>query len=63
MNLTDTKQEHPYPPSYGRGEHWAIDEAWNILNDLPVGQLEDEQRFLVAGRIAGALMRVAGGRL
>jgi len=51
--------KHTYPSNYGPGVHWAIDEAWQILDELPVGQLTDDQRFLVAGRIAGTLLRVA----
>jgi hypothetical protein len=56
------KAEHPYPPAYRPGMHWAIDEAWSILDRLPVGLLPADYRFLVAGQIAGALMRVASNR-
>jgi len=58
--MSEQPAQHPYPSRYGRGEHWAIDEAWDILDSLPVGMLPDDERFLAAGRIAGALMRVAG---
>jgi hypothetical protein len=51
--------KHPYPSSYAPGAHWATDKAWEILDALPVGMLPDDQRFITAGRIAGALMRVA----
>jgi hypothetical protein len=51
--------ERRYPSKYLPGTHWAVDEAWTILNALPVGMLPDDFRFLVAGQIAGALMRIA----
>lgn len=51
--------EHPYPSKYPPGCHWATDEAWQILDALPVGMLSDDLRFLTAGRIAGTLSRVA----
>jgi hypothetical protein len=50
--------EHPYPPAYKPGTHWAIDEAWEILDSLPVGLLPSDYRFLLAGQIAGTLMRI-----
>jgi hypothetical protein len=49
--------EHTYPSDYKPGAHWATDEAWEILDMLPVGMLPDDYRMLVAGRIAGVLMR------
>jgi hypothetical protein len=56
--MTDRPQ-HTYPSEYGPDSHWSVAEAWAILDDLPVGQLTDDQRFLAAGRIAGTLLRVA----
>lgn len=58
MTIPDAPK-HPYPSRYGRGTHWAIDEAWDILDLLPVGLLPDDTRFLLSGMIAGALTRVA----
>lgn len=55
-------REQRYPSAYGPGTHWAIDEAWTILDRLPVGMLPDDQRFLLAGQIAGALMKHAQRR-
>jgi hypothetical protein len=52
------KDQHPYPPAYKPGVHWAFDEAWDILDRLPVGMLPNDYRFLLAGQIAGTLMRV-----
>jgi hypothetical protein len=49
--------QRPYPPGYLPGAHWATDEAWKILDGLPVGMLPDDYRFLLAGRIAGTLMK------
>lgn len=54
-----TEAKHPYPPNYRPASHWAVDEAWTILDALPIGALAVEQRFLTAGRIAGTLLRVA----
>lgn len=55
--MNDQPLQHPYPSEYRPGTHWATDEAWTILDRLPVGMLPDEDRFLVCGMIAGALMR------
>lgn len=55
--------ERPYPSAHLPGTHWATDEAWGILDSLPVGMLPDDYRFLIAGQISGALMRVAAGQL
>lgn len=49
---------HTYPSHYKPGTHWATDEAWRILDTLPVGALASAQRAYVAGLIAGTLMRV-----
>ena len=50
-------KEHPYPSNYPPGRHWALDEGWRILDQLPVGLLPDENRFMLGGQIAGMLMR------
>jgi hypothetical protein len=39
------------------GSHWATDEAWRILDTLPVNALDMTHRCLIAGMIAGALMK------
>ena len=51
--------KHPYPSRHQPGSHWSTDEAWAILDRLPVGMLPDDHRFLIGGCIAGALLRVA----
>jgi hypothetical protein len=58
----EESEGHPYPSAYGPGTHWAIDEAWGILDGLPVGMLPDDYRFLLAGQIAGVLMKHAKRR-
>lgn len=50
---------HTYPSAHQPGTHWATDEAWQILDILPVGQLTDDQRFMLCGLIAGTLMWAA----
>lgn len=56
--------QHRYPSAYGRGQHWALDEAWAILDTLTPGAIPDETRILLAGMIFGTLMRLArDGRL
>lgn len=54
--ITKKKKAHSYPSNYRPGKHWATDEAWEMLDRLPPGKLEDDYRFLIAGMIAGALM-------
>jgi hypothetical protein len=51
------KDGHGYPSRYGRGVNWAVDEAWDILDTLPVDLLSNTQRAFIAGRIAGALWK------
>ena len=50
---------HAYPSSHTPGSHWATDEAWKILDLAKPGVIPDDLRFLLAGMIAGTLMRVA----
>jgi hypothetical protein len=52
-------EQHAYPSRYPPGAHWSSDVAWNILDTLPVGALDDAQRAYLAGLIAGSLMRAA----
>jgi hypothetical protein len=46
-----------YPSAYTPGAHWALDEAWNIVDTLPEGVLSNEQRVWLAGVITGALLK------
>lgn len=48
---------HGYPDRHLPGNHWATDEAWRILDILPVNTLDMTQRCFIAGLIAGALMK------
>ena len=50
--------EHTYPSQFPTGSHWAITEAWAILDLLAPDVLSEAQRALLAGAIAGTLMRV-----
>lgn len=50
---------HRYPSGFIPGSHWAIDEAWQILDTFTPGAIADDHRFLLGGFIAGALMRIA----
>lgn len=49
--------EHEYPPRYQPGTHWATDAAWEILDMLNPGRLTILERSLIAGLIAGRLIR------
>lgn len=49
---------HTYPSRYPPGTNWAVDEAWAILDILRPGVLTLEHRALLAGLIAGTLVRV-----
>lgn len=51
--------QHTYPPLYPPGSHWAITEAWGILDLLRPGVLTDEVREVLAGAITGTLLRLA----
>lgn len=60
--------KHEYPSRYKPGTHWSTDAAWELLDKFAPGAIENDHRFLLAGMIAGALMRVrtegeAHGRL
>jgi hypothetical protein len=57
-----SQQVHTYPSRHKPGTHWSTDEAWRILDRLPVGMLPNDYRFLTAGMIAGALMRAVAER-
>ncbi len=48
---------HTYPSLHPPGTHWATDAAWEILDALRPGRLELAERSLIAGMIAGRLMR------
>jgi hypothetical protein len=49
--------EHIYPDKYPPGTHWATDAAWEILDSLAPGTIPIDVRSLLAGMIAGRLMR------
>jgi hypothetical protein len=51
---------HEYPSMYPPGSHWAITEAWKILDSLKPGVLDINQRSLLAGMITGVLMKAKG---
>lgn len=57
MTEQTEQTEHTYPSNYPPGTHWAIDAAWKILDTLTPGVLSIEARSLLAGMIAGRLMR------
>ena len=48
-----------YPSGYTPGAHWATDEAWRILDQLPQDALRPDQRAFLAGQIAAAVMNRA----
>lgn len=49
--------QHTYPSNYPIGVHWAIDAAWEILDILSPGTINPDVRALLAGMIAGRLIR------
>jgi hypothetical protein len=51
-------EKHTYPSDYPPGTHWAVDEAWAILDMLAPGVLDADHRNFLAGMIAGTLERV-----
>lgn len=55
------KPKHTYLDRYAPGPRagWALNEAWEVLDTLTPGTLSIEARSLLAGMIAGKLMRVA----
>jgi hypothetical protein len=46
-----------YPKGYPPGCHWAIDEAWRVLDTVRDGAIPDTIRCFLAGAIAGALIK------
>lgn len=50
-------EEHTYPAHYPPGAHWATDAAWEMLDMLVPGAISLENRALIAGMIAGRIMR------
>jgi hypothetical protein len=48
--------EHTYPTLYPPGCHWALDEAWAILDLVAPGVIPPDVRALLAGAIAGTLV-------
>lgn len=52
--------EHSYPSAYPPGSGcWSIDVAWEILDVLPVGLLDEVQRAFLCGLMANALDEAA----
>lgn len=51
------RQHHTYPSNYPPGTHWAVDAGWEILDIVKPGVIQDDVRFMLAGMIAGRLMR------
>ena len=58
-HLDGNTTRHAYPSAYPPGAHWALDEAWALLDTLKPGVLPNEVRLFLAGGIAGILMRHA----
>ena len=49
---------HPYPSRYAPPTgNAAMDEAWKILDRIEPGIVPPETRFLLAGMIAGTIVR------
>jgi hypothetical protein len=48
--------QHTYPPGYPPGRHWALDEAWAILDLVPPGVIPADVRAFLAPLIAGRLL-------
>jgi hypothetical protein len=51
--------EHTYPDRHPPGSHWSTDVAWEILDVLPAGLLNEVQRAFVCGLMAAALDEAA----
>jgi hypothetical protein len=49
--------EHRYPSNYGPGQHWALDEAWRLLDMFKPGTIPHDVRCMLAGMITGTLMK------
>jgi hypothetical protein len=54
--------EHTYPDNFPKGAHWAVDEAWDILDKIKPGLIPDDVRIYLAGAIAGVIMRYTEGK-
>ncbi len=50
--------EHTYPSSYPPEGHWALREAWAILDLVAPGTIPEDARAFLAGAIAGTLVRL-----
>jgi hypothetical protein len=48
-----------YPSIYPPGSHWSADEAWRVLDMIKPGVLSLDVRSMLAGAIAGLLMKVS----
>lgn len=51
--------KHRYPSDYAPGadQHWAINWAWEIVDAIRPGVIPDDARTLLAGMIAGGLIK------
>lgn len=56
--MTDEPQ-HTYPSRYPKGEHWAVDVGWEVLDRIKPGLIPNEIRAYLAGAIAGVAMKYA----
>jgi len=54
---------HTYPKGWEPGQHWAVTEAWAILDTLAPGALESDVRAIMAGMIIGTRLRLTGQTL
>lgn len=50
--------EHIYPSEHLPGSHWAVTEAWTIVDAIKPGVLSEDVRCYLAGTIAGTLVRL-----
>lgn len=53
---------HTYPSRYGRGLDPDLDAAWDIIDRIPVGVLDECQRAYLAGCIVGTIIKARNER-
>lgn len=49
--------KHTYPSKYPPGTSWHTDAAWEILDIIKPGVLDDDVRAVLGGMIAGRVSR------
>lgn len=54
--MTD-EPKHEYPDRHPPGSHWATDAAWEILDTIKPGVIQQDVRAWLAGAIAGRLSK------